>query len=180
MNAAAAAQAPRPSPLQAAREDRLRRGLRAIKAAQRQLGMDDDSYRTMLAAQCAGKRSATELTMAEQAKVLDYLRRLGAVNPREAERQAARSGGRKRGTPAPDKAALRHKLNALLDELGRVTGEPHSLAYADAICKRNGWAERVDFCDSTSLRALVGAVARTLRAKAARPDARAPLDPAAR
>ena len=79
-----------------------------------------------------------------------------------------RSGGRKRCTPAVEKTALLRKLHATLGELERVTGVPHSLSYADAICRRNGWAERVDFCAPRDLHKLVGAVSRTLRHKAAR------------
>lgn len=145
-------------------EARLKAGIKAIKAAQRQLVMDDDSYRAMLQAQ-TGKRSATALTIAEQTKVLDYLRAQGAANPK----RQAMDGGRPRGTPSAIKAELMEKLKVLLVELGRVTGQPHTLAYADAICKRNGWAERVDFCGPAHLHALVGAVNRTLRSRAANP-----------
>ncbi|MCV2359658.1 regulatory protein GemA [Paucibacter sp. TC2R-5] len=145
-------------------ELRRKRGIQAIKAAQAQLGLDDDVYRTMLEAQ-TGKRSASLLNLTEQARVLDYLRSQGATNPAEAKRQATRDGGRKRGTPTLDKVALLAKVNALLTELGRVTGTPHTLNYADAICKRNGWAERIDFCSAAGLHSLVGALSRTLRAK---------------
>lgn len=150
----------------AALEARRKRGIRAIKAAQRQLGLDDDTYRTMLWAQ-VGKRSAADLTVNEQTRVLDYLRVQGAVNPAEAKRKAARAGGRKRGTPTLEKVALLAKVHALLNELGCLTGTLHSLNYADAICKRNGWAERVDFCSPANLHHLVGALARTVRAKQA-------------
>lgn len=158
-------------------EARRKRGIQAIKAAQRQLGMDDGTYRAMLQGQ-TGKRSAAELSVREQSKVLDYLRSQGATNPAQARRDAARAGGRKRGTPSADKHAMLLQLGQLLDELGRVTGQPHTLRYADAICKRNGWAERVDFCSPAHLHALVGAVARTLRSKAANPAAAAPASPA--
>ena len=168
--------AARQAQAEAALEARRKRGIQAIKAAQRQLGLDDDTYRAMLQGQ-TGKRSAAELSVREQSKVLDYLRGLGAANPAQARRDAARTGGRKRGTPTADKHALLLQLGQLLDELGRVTGRPHTLNYADAICKRNGWADRVDFCSAVHLHALVGAVARTLRSKAANPlaGAAAPL-----
>lgn len=164
--------APRNPAQAAALEARRKRGVQAIQAARRALGLDEDTYRAMLARLAGGKTSSTQLTLREQAKVLDHLRRAGAVNPRQARRDAQRAGGpdgrRARGTPTDAKAALVAKLNALLTELERVTGEPHSLDYADAICRRNGWAERIDFCSPEHLRAVVGAVARTLRAKAAR------------
>ncbi len=150
----------------AALEQRRKRGVVAIKAAARQLGLDDGAYRELLAAQTRtpthpGKRSATELTLPEQAKVLDYMRRHGARHP-------TRSGGRQRtATPAPDRAALVARVHALLAELSRVTGEAHSLRYADAICQRNGWCTAVDFADGPVLTRVVGALSRTVRHKAA-------------
>lgn len=155
----------------AAVEARRRRGIVAIKATQRALGIDDATYRTILRAQ-TGKDSCTQLGLAEQARVLDYLRRTyaghpGAANPAEARRRQAMDGGRKRGTPGPGKAPLLAAVHALLRQLSEATGEPHSLNYADAICKRNGWAERVDFADARALHSLVGALSRTLRSKAA-------------
>lgn len=129
----------------------------AIKAAQRQLGMDDATYRAMLVAQ-TGKSSATALTLPEMARVLDYLRRCGARHP-------SRDGGRKRTAPVPDRAALMSKVHALLGELERNTGQPHTLAYADAICQRNGWCDRVDFASPALLHRLVGALSRTLQGR---------------
>jgi len=133
---------------------------KAIKAAQRQLGLDDDTYRAMLQ-RLTGKTSATQLTIPEGAKVLDHMRQAGAVNPNRANRD----GGLRRPVVAADRAALMARINALLDDLSRVTGEPHTLRYADAICKRNAWASAVDMCSGPTLHLLVGALARTLRAK---------------
>ena len=45
-------------------EARRRNGIKAIKAAQRALDLDDATYRTMLAT-LTGKTSATELSMAQ-------------------------------------------------------------------------------------------------------------------
>jgi hypothetical protein len=140
-------------------EQRRKRGLVAIHAAKRQLGLDDGAYRDLLEAQ-TGKRSAKLLTLREQGLVLDHMRRHGATHPtRGAER--ARTA-----VPAPSRAAQLAKVHALLGELHRVTGEPHTLAYCDAICARNGWCTRVDFAGPQELRALIGALSRTLRAKA--------------
>jgi phage gp16-like protein len=108
-----------------------------------------------------GKRSATALTLQEQDKVLDYMRRNGAPHP-------TRSGGRRRPQPAADRADLMAKVHALLGALGQATGEPYSLRYADAICKRNGWGDAVDFASPADLHKLVGALSRTLRSKAGR------------
>jgi hypothetical protein len=148
----------------AALEARRKRGIQAIKVAQRQLGLDDGAYRAMLQAQ-TGKTSATALTVHEQSRVLDYMRANGAVNPKAASRAPA--GGRKRTTPAADKVALRRRIDALLGQLSLARGEPYSLLYADAICKRNGWATCVDFCSAQDLHKLVGALTRTLHGRPA-------------
>lgn len=153
---------PRQAALAAALERRRKAGITAIKTAQRQLGLDDDTYRDALQA-VTGKRSATELTLQEQGRVLDHMRRAGAANPR----RAGRDDGKRRPVPSAGRAELMAKVNSLLDELGRVTGQPHTLAYADAICKRNGWADATDFCTAPLLHNLVGALSRTLRARQA-------------
>ena len=125
-----------------------------------------------------GKRSATALTLAEQGVVLDHLRRAGAVNPRQAERDARLAGGLRRPRPKPGREAMLSMLRTLLAQLETVTGEPHSLRYCDAICRRNGWGETVDFVSDANLHALCGAVARTLRHKAANPGAKPTAKPA--
>ena len=67
------------------------------------------------------------------------------------------------------------KVHALLAALGQATGTPHGMAYADAICQRNGWASAVDFCDSPALHRVIGALSRTLRRReASTPAAAAP------
>lgn len=149
------------SALHARLQARLQAQVKAIKASQRQLQMDDTTYRDMLQA-LTGQRSATELNQAQAAKVLDYLRRQGAVNPK-----ADRHSGKRRPVPAPDRAAMVAKVHALLGALGEATGQPHGMAYADAICKRNGWAEAVDFCGPLELHDLIGALSRTLRRRQA-------------
>lgn len=133
----------------------------AIKLSQKQLGMDDSTYLAILQAQ-TGKSSSTELTFSELSKVLDYMRYVGATHPH-------RNDSRKRIAPAIDRVALIHKVHALLSELERCTGTPHTLAYADAICQRNGWCERVDFASPALLHRLVGALSRTLQGRMNRP-----------
>ena len=149
----------RPASADTARQRNAR--IVAIKAVQRQLGMDDATFRAMLEAQ-PGKSSATALTLPEMARVLDYLRRSGAKHP-------SRDGGRKRVAPALDRVALMGKVHALLSELEQRTGQPHTLAYADAICQRNGWCDRVDFASPALLHRLAGALSRTLQGRMNRP-----------
>lgn len=170
--------------LAAALARRCKRQVQAIKAAQRQLQLDDGTYRDLLerlttqldnagAVLVPGKRSATQLTLAEGGLVLDYLRKQGATNPS----RAGRDGGKRRPAPSHERSELLAKIHSLLDELGRVTGERHSLSYADAICKRNGWADAVDFCRPTDMHRVVGALSRTLRhrqAAQAQPAASSP------
>ncbi len=166
---------PTPTPAQqAAREKALEAKRKtyivALKAAQRQAGIDDDSYRTGLQLATGGKlqadgmtvvggkRSATLLTLPELTRAIEAIRRKGAPHP-------TRSGGQRRPATADDRAALMAKIHKLLEELGRVTRQTYSLKYADAIAKRNNWGTAVDFCDGPALHKVVGALSRTLRAK---------------
>jgi phage gp16-like protein len=171
--------------MSAVRDSEARRlaQLRAIQAARRQLGLDDDTYRDMLEAQTrtpqrAGKRSAADLTVGEGARVLDWLKRNGAVNPK-----AKVPDTKRRPVARPERAPMMAKIHALLAELGRVTGEPHGMAYADAVCKRNRWAECVDFARDLDLHLVIGALSRTLRHRQAQAEAQAgarqPAAPAA-
>jgi phage gp16-like protein len=138
-------------------ERKRKKYIKAVKTAQRQLCMDDATYRVMLEAR-TGQRSATDCTLAQLGAVLDHLRRAGATHPN--------AGSKRRLVPTADKASMMQKVWALLGELERVTGQPHSMAYADAICQRNQWCSLVDFANPQILHQLVGALNRTLRTKA--------------
>lgn len=142
-------------------EARRKNGIKAIKAAQRKLGLDDATYRTMLAT-ITGRTSATELSLAQIGRVLDHLNRAGGASPKA----KARAAGRTRPVPAKDRAALMAEVHGWLDELQRITGREHTLRYADAIAKRNGWGETVDMVAPQDLHQLVGALATTARHKA--------------
>jgi hypothetical protein len=137
------------------------RMLRAIHAACRKNGLDDDARRALMAA-ITGKASLTHCTPEDMHKILDHLNRANGYAGKSAY------AGRARVTPVAARAPLLAKIDALLAELHRVTGEVHTLKYVDAIAKKNGWAECIDFCDAAGLRKLVGALARTLAAKAMR------------
>lgn len=178
---AAAQHLPDPTPAQlaarqTAMDNKRKTYVKALKAAQRQAGIDDESYRAGLAlvtggklgadgiTVVGGKRSATELTLLELERAIEAIRRKGAPHP-------TRSGGQRRPTTAEDRADLMAKIHKLLEELGRVTKQTYSLKYADAIAKRNGWATCVDFCDPPALHRVVGALSRTLRKKQAEASA---------
>lgn len=143
-------------------EARRKAAIKALKACVRQLQMPDADYRAMLQAR-TGHNSATLCTPEQLGVVIAHLKRAGATPPPKVLAKGVNSDGRKRNVPTPERAPLMAKVVALLQELGRVTGNPHSLAYADAICVRNGWCTRVDFADAPVLHKLVGALERTLR-----------------
>lgn len=134
---------------------RLARRRGAIFAVCKALGLDNDARRAVIK-QLTGCDSLTKCNLVQLGTVLDHLNR--GTDPK---------AGRRRITPAPDRAPLLGKIDALLAELHRVTGEPKSIKYADAIAKRNGWAENVDFADPAALRNVVAALNRTLQSKIA-------------
>ena len=124
---------------------------RAIFAACKANGVDN-ATRRVLVKNITGCDSMADCTMLQLGDVLDHLNR-------------GKKGyaGRRRVEPAVDRAPLLSKIDALLAELHRVTGQVHTLKYADAIAKRNGWAECVDFADARALKHIVGALTRTLQ-----------------
>lgn len=128
---------------------------RAIFAACKAARLDDDARRSLVL-ELTGCTSMSQCTLTQLGDVLDRL-----------NRSKTGYAGRRRSTPTEDRAPLLGKIDALLAELHRVTGEPKSIKYADAIAKRNGWAENVDFADAAALRNVVAALNRTLQSKLA-------------
>lgn len=92
-----------------------------IKIATKQLGMDDATYRNMLANVANGKTSSTELSWAERKAVIDHLVAKGAVIKRSPKRKGAPN--------TLDRNASYQKIEALLASMGL----PWS--YADAIAE---------------------------------------------
>lgn len=108
---------------------------KAVFAACRQLGLDDDARRAMLKS-VAGVDSTTKLDMGKARAVLDHLRRAGAARPK-AERPA-QPVGRHPGYPEHVRRecdALIGKVEALLADMGL------SWEYARQILRRvsGGW-----------------------------------------
>lgn len=139
---------PQPTPA-----ERIAQRKRAIFAACKANGVDDDARR-LIVKNITGCSSMADCTLLQLGEVLDHL-----------NRGKGGYAGRKRVTPSAERAPLLEKIDALLAELHRVTGEVHTLKYADAIAKRNGWAETVDFADARALKNIVGALNRTLQFK---------------
>ncbi|MDR1424289.1 MAG: regulatory protein GemA [Azoarcus sp.] len=141
-----------------ARSPKWAKLLKAIFAACKAIGLDDDSRRAVVE-QLTGKGSLSGCTAVELGVVLDHLNRDRKQGKQQYE-------GRRRVTPSETRAGQLSKIDALLAELHRVTGRAHTLKYADAIAKRNGYGECVDFCDGRGLRYVIGALTRTLAFKA--------------
>lgn len=119
--------------------------LAKIHIAKQQLGLDDETYRALLA-RVAGVRSAKELNKRQTSAVLAEFERLG-FKPKPAKK-----ANRTTPKPAPDRAAQVAKIEAFLAEAER----PWS--YADAMALRMFKVERVEWCDSDQLRRLIAAL----------------------
>ncbi|MCC8341592.1 regulatory protein GemA [Pseudomonas stutzeri] len=119
--------------------------LAKIHIAKAQLGLDDDTYRALLA-RVAGVRSAKDLNRRQVGLVIAEFQRLGW------QPAPARKAGRQ-PKPTPDRKALIGKIEAFLAEAERPW------AYADAMALRMFKVERVEWLDSGQLQRLVAAFA---------------------
>ncbi|MDO9625162.1 MAG: regulatory protein GemA [Pseudomonas sp.] len=119
--------------------------LAKIHVAKAQLGLDDETYRALLA-RIAGVRSAKDLNTRQIGAVLAEFERLG-FKP-----LPTKKAGRKAPKAAPDKAAMIVKIEAYLAEAKRPW------AYADAMALRMFKVERVEWCDGDQLRRLIAAL----------------------
>ncbi|WP_439861605.1 gp16 family protein [Pseudomonas sp. MBLB4136] len=120
--------------------------LAKIHIAKAQLGLDDDSYRALLA-RVAGVRSAKDLTKRQVGAVLAEFERLGF------QPKPAKKAGRKAPKPTPDRQALLGKIEAFLAEAKRPW------TYADAMALRMFKVDRLEWLDSDQLRRLIAALA---------------------
>ncbi len=128
--------------------EQRRREIAAIHAGRRQLGMDDASYRAMLARVSAAngpeRRSSGEMDARQRRAVLDELRRLGAGRPHP---------GKPHNFDAERAPASMEKIEALLADM-KLTW-----VYADAIAKRmHGVAKLAWVRDERQLAAIIAAL----------------------
>jgi phage gp16-like protein len=114
------------------------RGLAQVHIAAKELGMDDDTYRALLA-RVAGVRSAKQLNARQLKQVLDEFRRLGWVP------KPGKKAGRKKPRTPPSRKAVMDKVEALLAEAGRPW------AYADGMAQRMFQVDRVDWLEDDQL-----------------------------
>lgn len=119
--------------------------LAKIHIAKAQLGMDDETYRAILA-RVAGVRSAKDLSPRQIGAVIAEFVRLGWVPT------VAKKAGRKKPNAADARKPLMGKIEAFLAEANRPW------AYADAMALRMFKVERVEWCDAGQLQPLVAAL----------------------
>lgn len=122
---------------------------RALFAACRAQGLDDDMRHDLIQA-VTGKRSSTELTPLERAKVLDHLNRLAARPNQGAPRQWR-----------PGCEALGGKVAALLaDQKLPWRYLTHGAAGRPSMLRRLAGVDRLEFAGADGLRALIAALAK--------------------
>ncbi len=110
--------------------------LAKIHIAKKELGLDDDSYRDIMARICAGKTSAKELTIKEADAVIDEFKRLGW--------KPKRKGSFKKADDP--QVRLIYALWGLLKKKGAVQAQtPH--AFCEVILDKQGYysASRVEW-----------------------------------
>ena len=131
--------------------ERRRRLYGAIFARCKQDGLDQ-SARRQLVKNLTGCDSLTECSIGQLKEIADHLNR-------------GKKGyeGRQRVRPSAERAPLLSKIDALLAELHRVTGEVKPLAYADGIARRVCKRDSLDFCEPQELKKIIGALSATLR-----------------
>lgn len=119
--------------------DIRKREIAIIKIAQKQLGIDDDTYRAMLWT-VARVKSAADLDWAGRKKVLDHLKAKGFKI-------------KSRPAPAANKAGLVSAVRASLIACGNKPD-----AYADGMARHMFHIERFEWCDTAQLRKIIAAL----------------------
>lgn len=120
--------------------------LAKIHIAKSQLGLDDETYRAILA-RIAGVRSAKDLSPRQIGAVIAEFTRLGWV-PKVAQKVT-----RAKPNPANDLRKLVSKIEAFLAEANRPW------EYADGMALHMFKVEKVEWCNSEQLRGLIAALA---------------------
>ena len=124
-----------------------------IKIAQKELGMDDDTYRTVLM-RAAGRNSCTQMSDGQLEAVLREMQRLGF-----APRQSAYV---RPPLHLADHGGLIRKIGALLAQTGKTW------AYANGIARKMFGVETVQRCDAEQMRKVLAALNYQARREAQR------------
>lgn len=135
-----------------------------VKVAQKQLGMDDATYRAMLDG-LFGVDSCTRLNAGQLHQLILHLQQRGW----QARRGSARRGAnRKKAVPANlSRSALMGKIEALLAEKGRVEGTHMPWAYAVGILKKqtHGAVVCLEHALESDLKGVIAALIRDAKRK---------------
>lgn len=133
VNSAKPAPKPQRRPKNELDAERRRFMIAKVKIAQKQIGMDDDTYHAMLD-ELFGVESCTKLNNEQLHKLILHFQKCGW----QAKRGSARRGAdRKRGVPSNlQREPLMRKIEALLAEKGREEGTLMPWAYAVGILKK--------------------------------------------
>lgn len=136
--------------------DRRKREITLIHVARSQLGLDEETYRALIAwvsAQHGQQRtSSADLDDRQRAAVLDEFKRRGFVDKRPGHGRG-RYPGKPLNAGSSAMPEMITKVEALLADMGLAW------AYADAIVRRMFHIDRVAWCrDPEQLRALIAAL----------------------
>ena len=121
-----------------------RKDLAMIHLAKKDLGLDDDLYRSVLQELC-GVESSADLDALGRRKLIAYFREKGWG-------RNDYTRGKPRNSSNTDRKRLMSKIEAFLAEAGR----PWS--YADGMAKRMFKVERLTFCTPVHLNKIIAAL----------------------
>jgi phage gp16-like protein len=125
-----------------------RKDLARIHLLKRDLGLDDDSYRSLLHT-LTGKTSAKDLDHKQRWRAICEMAKLAGGGP----------------APRPRAAEGKEPLMGKIDALLRSLGLPRS--YADGIAKNMWGVDMARWCDAAQLRGLVAALVKHGQRRAA-------------
>ena len=115
---------------------------RKIKMAQKQLGLDDGTYRDILK-RVTGKDSTTKMSLIEREKIINEFKKLGWKPSAAAKSKHGKKP--KVSTDKPSRQAVMDKIEAILSDMGLHWN------YAHGIARGMHKKEKLDFCTDEEL-----------------------------
>lgn len=115
---------------------------RKIKMAQKQLGLDDGTYRDILK-RVTGKDSTTKMSLIEREKIINEFKKLGWKPSAAAKSKHGKKP--KVSTDKPSRQAVMDKIEAILTDMGLHWNYAHSIARG--MHKK----EKLEFCTDEEL-----------------------------
>ena len=126
--------------------------LAKIHIAKKDLGLDDDIYRAIIARHGDGKTSSRDLSIAQLDLVVREFTGKGWIPKKDPKKI-----GKKPKVQASREQQMA-KIEALLTDKAKTDGRTVSWNYAHAIAKRVCKVDRLEFCDSTQLGKVIAAL----------------------